>query len=335
MTNEEFLKLTDKQWVSWIEDNLHKDPATFALSHNPSNLPIAPIATQIRNLQRSKQKLPSYYKHRCLLPTRAYEQASSEKAAALKSYTGESCLDLTCGLGVDSFHFSQHFTAVTSLEPDPVLAQITQHNFQLLAANNVQVHPLSAEQYIDTYTGPPFDLIYVDPDRRDTQGKRKHSLEDTSPPLLKLLPRLLQMGKRILVKLSPLFDLKEAWRQFPQAHRLAVISLDNECKEVLVEISPNSTQPPQTEVLLNRKEKVMNYLFDKKVPENAFSASSLQLEEVEYVLEPDVAFYKAGLTWEFFAQHFPQLAGGMNHPRGYYFSQVLPCTPFPGKNFSG
>ncbi|MEO0472724.1 MAG: RsmD family RNA methyltransferase, partial [Bacteroidota bacterium] len=86
-------------------------------------------------------------------------------------------LDLTCGLGVDSLYLSQNFESVTSIEANPVLADIATHNFGLLNRSNIQVIHDTAETFLQNRIGPIFDLIYIDPSRRNAAGKRVHSLE--------------------------------------------------------------------------------------------------------------------------------------------------------------
>ncbi len=103
------------------------------------------VATQVKYLGRAAAKLPSYRAARCILPPRAFEQASSEACAAHKRIGGEAVLDLTCGLGVDAFALSRRFGRVVTLERDPLLARIARDNFARLGVTNVEVVCASAE----------------------------------------------------------------------------------------------------------------------------------------------------------------------------------------------
>ena len=141
-----------------IERHIDEDPARVAL-RLPANGAL--IATQIKYLQRARTKLPSYYRARCILPPLSFEQASSERTAGTKRYGGKLCIDLTCGLGVDAFHFSHRFDRVVTVERDEELARIARHNFERLGADNIEVVCDEAERFIARFEGEA-DLIYVD-----------------------------------------------------------------------------------------------------------------------------------------------------------------------------
>ena len=206
-----------------IAVHLNDDPTKVALSLR-ENGPL--VATQIKYLQRARIKLPAYYAAQCILPPLSFEQASSEESASLKYYTGHTCLDLTCGLGVDAFHFSKCFAQVVTVEQSAELCEIARINFERLQARNIRIITNTAEQYVaDLDSGAesigPIDLIYIDPARRDSQGKKVWLLEDCSPNV---------------TKASPLFDIDEAFRLFGEKCSVEIISVRGECKEVLIEI---------------------------------------------------------------------------------------------------
>ena len=221
-----------------IAVHLNDDPTKVALSLR-ENGPL--VATQIKYLQRARIKLPAYYAAQCILPPLSFEQASSEESASLKHYTGHTCLDLTCGLGVDVFHFSKCFDQVVTVEQSAELCEIARINFERLQARNIRIITNTAEQYVaDLNSGAesigPIDLIYIDPARRDSQGKKVWLLEDCSPNVTKLLPSLLQLSPLVVIKASPLFDIDEAFRLFGEKCSVEIISVRGECKEVLIEI---------------------------------------------------------------------------------------------------
>lgn len=229
-----------------IAVHLNDDPSKVALSLH-ENGPL--VATQIKYLQRARTKLPSYYAAQCILPPLSFEQSSSEESASLKHYAGHICLDLTCGLGVDALHFSKHFDQVVTVEQNPELCEITRINFERLQARNIRIQSGTAEQFVaDLISGQesigPIDLIYIDPARRDSQGKKVWLLEDCSPDVKQLLPSLLQLSPLVVIKASPLFDIDEAFRLFGEECSVEIISVHGECKEVLMEIHrPKSNKP--------------------------------------------------------------------------------------------
>ena len=229
-----------------IAVHLNDDPTKVALSLR-ENGPL--VATQIKYLQRARTKLPSYYAAQCILPPLSFEQASSEESASLKHYAGHTCLDLTCGLGVDTLHFSNHFDQVVTVEQNPELCEIARINFERLQTRNIRIQSATAEQFVaDLISGQksigPIDLIYIDPARRDSQGKKVWLLEDCSPDVKRLLPSLLQLSPLVVIKASPLFDIDEAFRLFGEECSVEIISVHGECKEVLMEIHrPKDNKP--------------------------------------------------------------------------------------------
>ena len=171
------------------------------------------VATQVKYLGRAAAKLPSYRAARCILPPRAFEQASSEACAAHKRIGGEAVLDLTCGLGVDAFALSRRFGRVVTLERDPLLARIARDNFARLGVTNVEVVCASAEEYL-ARTGERFDWVYADPDRRDAAGRKQVRLEACSPDIVALMPAVRRVAGRLCLKNSPLFDVDAAFALF-------------------------------------------------------------------------------------------------------------------------
>lgn len=208
----------------------HRDPLAVAADRRIPHARL--VATQVKYLARAERKLPSYAAAQCILPPRAFEQASSEACAAHKDIGGDSALDLTCGLGVDALFLSRRFRRVVTLERDPVLALIAAENLARLGARNVEVVCTSAEEFL-SQEGLHFDWIYADPDRRSSDGRKLVRLEECSPDIIALKPLLDRAAARLCLKNSPLFDVDEALRRFPRSHT-EVVSLDGECKEVVV-----------------------------------------------------------------------------------------------------
>ena len=125
-----------------VEEQIGRDPAAIALDKRIPHAAL--VATQVKYLARARTKLPSYYEARCILPPLAFEQASSEACAARKSCSGNTVLDLTCGLGVDALYLSKRFREVITLERDATLAAVAEENFRRLGATNIRVINSSA-----------------------------------------------------------------------------------------------------------------------------------------------------------------------------------------------
>lgn len=245
MTASDLAILLDEKVCREIERFIDSDPTRAALSAASHG---SQIATQVKYLQRARTKLPSYYQARCILPPLAFEQASSEETAALKTFNGNLCVDLTCGLGVDAFYLSHRFKRVITLERDPLLAEIARINFRRLGATNIEVHNLAAEEFLQDSTpylstSSEIDLIYVDPARRGERGEKLFRLESCSPNVIQLLPSMRALTHRIVIKASPLFDAEEAFRLFGPASTVEIVSLHDECKEVLLMPADDATRP--------------------------------------------------------------------------------------------
>ena len=230
ITPEEYTLLLTDEVQRAIAAARDRDPLEVAKDRRIPHARL--VATQVKYLARAAQKLPSYAAAQCILPPLAFEQASSEACAAHKRIEGDTALDLTCGLGVDALFLSRRFRRVVTLERNDMLARVASENFSRLGATNIEVVNTSAEEYLRR-EDLRFDWIYADPDRRSAEGRKLVRLEDCSPDIIALKPHLDRISGRLCVKNSPLFDVDEALRLFPDS-RVEVLSLGGECKEVLV-----------------------------------------------------------------------------------------------------
>ena len=237
-SREEIEILCSEEVRRAIEENIGRKPTDIALDRR---VPYASIvATQVKNLQKSRTKLPSYYAARAIVPTLAYEQSSSEECAERKHLSGDSVLDLTCGLGVDAFALSKRFRRVVTIERNEGVAAVARENFRRLGADNIEVVCTSAEEYIAGCTDH-FDWCFSDPDRRGTKGEKLVRLEDCSPDVVALMPQLRRLADKVCIKCSPLFDVDEAFRLFGNCS-VECVSLGGEAKEVNIYIDGSEEQ---------------------------------------------------------------------------------------------
>jgi len=161
---------------------------------------------------------------------------------------GRTVLDLTGGLGVDSWAFSQVAERVVYFEREAALAEAAERNFVRLGVSNIEVRceTVTAETEL-----PEADLIYADPARRDAAGRKVFLLEDCSPDILTLLPTLLRKAPTVLLKVSPMADLAMlADRLGPALRELHVVELDGEVKEILCLISSSQAAPAEPEIIV-------------------------------------------------------------------------------------
>ena len=239
MFSEEEIKILCNEEVRRaIEENIGRKPTDIALDRRVPHASI--VATQVKNLQKCRSKLPSYFAVQAIVPTLAYEQSSSEECAERKLLSGENVLDLTCGLGVDALALSKRFRRVVTIERNEGVAAVAKENFKRLGADNIEVICSSAEEYLTNCT-EHFDWCFSDPDRRGTKGEKLVRLEDCSPNVVELMPTLKRVAERICVKCSPLFDVDEAFRLFGNCS-VECVSLGGEAKEVNIYIDGTKEQ---------------------------------------------------------------------------------------------
>ena len=284
--SEELEFLLGEEARRLIEENINRNPIDIALAKGVSNAGV--IATQVKRLQRARKKLPSYYACRAILPPRAYEQSSSEECALRKPLSGESVLDLTCGLGVDTLALSRHFKSVVTIERDEIVASVARENFKRLGVDNIEVICTSAEEYL-AKCDRHFDWCFVDPDRRGESGEKMVRLEDCSPNIVALMPQIREKAERVCVKCSPLFDVEEAFRLFGEC-RVECVSLAGEAKEVNIYLDGGSARLAAVAVGVGEVE----YPYEER--KAAFSPMPESLDEYRYVVLPDVALQHTRLV---------------------------------------
>lgn len=162
--------------------------------------------------------------------------------------------DLTGGLGVDSWAFSEVAEKVLYNEMNPALAAAARHNFKALGVTNIFIK--NSEATPDSIKGifgdfRP-DVIFLDPARRDSAGKKVFLLEDCSPDVLKMLPELFGISRFVLLKLSPMADITMAVERLDRTYEeylekasgkgwngqwvreVHVVASGGECKELLI-----------------------------------------------------------------------------------------------------
>ena len=186
------------------------------------------------------RKLPSWAAAGAEVPTAlSLEQCSSEATARYKAglvsriVSGgvETIVDITGGLGVDSWAFSQAAKRVVYFERDGELAAAAERNFARLGTAGIEVRCETVTPDTDL---PEADLIYADPARRSAAGRKVFLLEDCTPDILTLLPLLLRKAPAVLLKLSPMADLSMLSKRLGLVLReIHVVELDGEVKELL------------------------------------------------------------------------------------------------------
>lgn len=210
--------------------------------------------------------------------------------------------DLTGGLGVDSWAFSQLFQDVLYNEMQPSLADAARHNFRELGVNilvrNFALAPqglsvLPSEASVSPEAGVSQilgsfqpDILFLDPARRAADGRKVFRLEDCQPDVLQLLPELLAACPLLLLKLSPMADITLVCKQLGCVKEVHVVAAEGECKELLLLLERDYSGPFGTTIYESGSTLSLD-----QVPD----ASGIEVGTDQNVLfEPGKAMLKAG-----------------------------------------
>jgi hypothetical protein len=292
------LDLASSEIQQFIRDHENDDEKALILKHKEIlGVPAALIADQIAGRRKAKEKLPLYYQTEGIVypPSINLEQSSSEQTARFKSQlVSESlehlntCADLTGGLGIDTFFFSQIFQRVTYIEPDWKLLQLAKHNHHTLEVDSISYENLTAEEFFGR--AEKFDFAYIDPSRRSAD-KKIFSLTDSTPNILGLQSKIFDKTENVLVKTSPLLDLQLGISELKFVREVYVVAVNNEVKEVLFFLENDFSGEPAIHAVNLKSERTEQFEF--KFSEE----KSLQVtydDPQTYLFEPNAAILKSG-----------------------------------------
>ncbi|PRY53101.1 hypothetical protein B0I27_104109 [Arcticibacter pallidicorallinus] len=315
----------------YIADNLHADVHKVMLGKSPfDGISARELAEQIDSKRRSEKKLPTWFVNEGIYypPKLSIEQTSSETTAAYKArlLKGSHAIDLTGGFGVDSYYFSQATDHLIHVERNKDLSEIAKHNLQVLGRTNISFLTEDSLSFLERYPGR-FDTIYVDPSRR-VENKKVFLLEDTEPNVVSSLPLFFNMADRVVVKTSPMLDIQAGLKAFGgTTEELHVMSVKNDCKELLWVLSAGNTQEPRIICSVLGGEQMIEFVFT--LSDERSEVISKYTTPMSYLYEPDVAVLKAG-AFKTIAARFDLLKLDVN--THLYTSGTLK-EAFPGKIF--
>jgi hypothetical protein len=254
------------------------------------------------------------------------EQASSETTARYKAslVAGKEVIDLTGGLGIDSFFMSQEARHLLYLEQNEALFALAQHNFQITGASieticNDGLAFLQNSQH-------QADYLYIDPSRRDHNHQRVVSLEKYEPNVLTALPLFFQHAPHVLIKASPMLDISLTLHALQHVAKVHVVAVRNECKELLFDCVDEACN---TEIVavhfgMHGEERFAFSSLDEQQATVTYSNTSKK-----YLYEPNVALLKAG-AFRILSEHFhiEKL-----HPASHLYTSDQWVSHFPGRIF--
>ncbi len=186
---------------------------------------------------------------------------------------------------------------------------------------------MSAEKFIDSCKAH-YDLIYLDPSRRDDHKKKVFELAACKPNVLSMLPKLFQLTDFVLIKTSPLLDINQGLKELGHTKKVVVLSVGNECKELLFLLQKNVTKEPVIETynLDNSGQAVHTFSFtpsEEKDSEADFASPQT------YLYEPNASILKSG-AFKLIGEKF-----GLQkiHPNTHFYSSLHFREKFPGRVF--
>jgi hypothetical protein len=315
--------------LAFIEEHADSDihQLLFQKDKYP-DIPMMLVADQIRSRKKARHKLPEWFNTRGIIfpPPLSMEQCSSQATAKFKAslVSGSKGLDLTGGAGVDAYYLAQQFAAFTYVEQQPELCAVAKHNFKTLGGEAITVVQDSAEHFLETTT-ENYDVIFIDPARRKAD-KKIFQWADASPNLLELQDKLLNRGKQLLIKGSPLLDIKLSTSQLDFVSQVIVLAVEGEVKELLI----RQERGFSGQILV----RACNIVDNRNIEFN-FSLNEENQEELTYggiaayLYEPNAAVMKSG--------GFGQVAKQFNltklHKHTHLYTSDIRLDMFPGRVF--
>ena len=317
----------------FITDHQAADVHTLALKKPPAGVDLRLALTQIEGRQKMRRKVPAWAAIDGLLypPALPLEQCSGESAARYKNHVITRLLpdaagrrvmiDLTGGLGVDFSWASRLFKTGIYVERDAHLCRLARHNFPLLGLQACIIQGDGEDEL--RKADCPFDLVCLDPARRNAAGHKTVSLADCEPDVTRMAPLLLEKAKIVLIKLSPMLDCRIAIAQLPCVAELHIVATGGECKELLAVIIPGN----KDEVRIHCSND--NTIFSFTYTEEAAARCPLASHPATYLYEPNAALMKGGA----FNLAGTRFSLSKLHPNSHLYTSDTLITDFPGRAF--
>ena len=263
-------------------------------------------------------------------------------------------VDLTGGFGVD-FSYIAARLGVKSMyvERQAHLCEAAKENFGRLGLKNAIVkngdgievlhsfHPkkkdvASADDSLGiTYDQPRsllktnlgLKIIFIDPARRDDAGNKVVSLKDCTPDVTVLQEEMLSKADYVIIKLSPMLDWHRAISELSHVREVHIISVNNECKELLLVLSARNMGENLRIYCINDAQSFVCDESDMESSQVKIAPSTL--EEMQYLYEPNASLMKAGCFGVLSGRYDARMLSKNSH----LFVSREPIAAFPGRSF--
>ena len=293
---------------------------------------------------------------------------ASSSGTEMKAENEIEFVDLTGGFGVD-FSYIAARLGVKSMyvERQAHLCEAAKENFERLGLKNAIVkngdgievlhsfHPKKKDAASDddslgiTYdqprsllkTNPGLKIIFVDPARRNDAGNKVVSLKDCTPDVTVLQEEMLSKADYVIIKLSPMLDWHRAISELSHVREVHIISVNNECKELLLVLSARnmgdmeaSSADGEVKHAGNLRIYCVNDAQSFVCDELDMESSPVRiappvLEEMLYLYEPNASLMKAGCFGVLSDRYDARMLSKNSH----LFVSQAPIEAFPGRSF--
>ena len=279
---------------------------------------------------------------------------ASSSGIEMKAENEIEFVDLTGGFGVD-FSYIAARLGVKSMyvERQAHLCEAAKENFGRLGLKNAIVkngdgieilhsfHPkkkdaASADDSLGiTYDQPRsllktnlgLKIIFIDPARRDDAGNKVVSLKDCTPDVTILQEEMLSKADYVIIKLSPMLDWHRAISELSHVREVHIISVNNECKELLLVLSARNMGENLRIYCINDAQSFVCDEMDMESSSVKIAPSTL--EEMLYLYEPNASLMKAGCFGVLSGRYDARMLSKNSH----LFVSQAPIEAFPGRSF--
>ena len=278
---------------------------------------------------------------------------ASSSGTEMKAENEIEFVDLTGGFGVD-FSYIAARLGVKSMyvERQAHLCEAAKENFGRLGLKNAIVKngdgievlhsflpkkddAASADDSLGIIYDQPLSLlktnlglkiIFVDPARRDDAGNKVVSLKDCTPDVTVLQEEMLSKADYVIIKLSPMLDWHHAISELSHVREVHIISVNNECKELLLVLSARN----MGNLRIYCVNDAQSFVYDELDMEaSSVKIAPSTLEEMQYLYEPNASLMKAGCFGVLSGRYDARMLSKNSH----LFVSQAPIEAFPGRSF--
>lgn len=263
-------------------------------------------------------------------------------------------VDLTGGFGVDFSYIAARLGMKSMyVERQAHLCEAAKENFGRLGLKNAIVkngdgievlhsfHPKKDDAAsADDSLGITYDqsrsllktklglkIIFIDPARRDDAGNKVVSLKDCTPDVTVLQEEMLSKADYVIIKLSPMLDWHRAISELSHVREVHIISVNNECKELLLVLSARNMGGNLRIYCINDAQSFVCEELDMETSSVKIAPSTL--EEMRYLYEPNASLMKAGCFGVLSERYDVRMLSKNSH----LFVSQAPIEAFPGRSF--